>query len=103
MPDPAPASVLFITGGSGITPVMSMLRTLSRRDQIADIVHLHSAPTESDVLFAAELAELQRSHPGYRLRCRLPASTAASTCRGLTTRCPTGAIAIPGRAARREC
>ncbi len=70
MPDPAPASVLFITAGSGITPVMSMLRTLSRRDQITDIVHLHSAPTESDLMFAAELAELQRRHPGYRLRVR---------------------------------
>ena len=70
MPDPAPASVLFITAGSGITPVMSMLRTLVRRDQITDIVHLHSAPTESDVMFAAELAELQRSQPGYRLRLR---------------------------------
>jgi len=70
MPDPAPASVLFITAGSGITPVMSMLRTLSRRDQITDIVHLHSAPTESALMFAAELAELQRSHPGYRLRVR---------------------------------
>ena len=62
--------MLFLTAGSGITPVMSMLRTLSRRDQITDIVHLHSAPTESDVMFAAELAELQRSHPGYRLRVR---------------------------------
>jgi stearoyl-CoA 9-desaturase NADPH oxidoreductase len=71
MPDPSPASVLFLTGGSGITPVMSMLRTLSRRDQITDIVHLHSAPTQSDLLFAVELTELQRSHPGYRLRTRL--------------------------------
>jgi stearoyl-CoA 9-desaturase NADPH oxidoreductase len=70
MPDPAPASVLFITGGSGITPVMSMLRTLARRDQITDIVHLHSAPTESDVMFGAELAELERAHDGYRLRVR---------------------------------
>jgi stearoyl-CoA 9-desaturase NADPH oxidoreductase len=70
MPDPAPASVLFITGGSGITPVMSMLRTLTRREQVTDIVHLHSAPTESDVMFAAELAELGRSHQGYRLRLR---------------------------------
>lgn len=70
MPDPAPASVLFITGGSGITPVMSMLRTLVRRDQITDIVHLHSAPTESDVMFGAELAQLQRRHTGYRLRLR---------------------------------
>jgi stearoyl-CoA 9-desaturase NADPH oxidoreductase len=70
MPDPAPASVLFITAGSGITPVMSMLRTLVRRDQITDIVHLHSAPTESDVMFASELAELARSHDGYRMRLR---------------------------------
>ncbi len=71
LPDPAPESVLFLTGGSGITPVMSMLRTLARRDQITDIVHLHSAPTESDLMFAGELAELQRSQPGYRLRTRL--------------------------------
>lgn len=70
MPAPAPAKVLFITGGSGITPVMSMLRTLDRREQITDIVHLHSAPTESDVMFAAELAELGRRHDGYRLRLR---------------------------------
>ncbi|KUI45314.1 stearoyl-CoA 9-desaturase [Mycobacterium sp. IS-1590] len=70
MPDPAPAKVLFLTGGSGITPVMSMLRTLVRRDQITDIVHLHSAPTESDVMFAAELAELARAHGGYQLRLR---------------------------------
>jgi ferredoxin-NADP reductase len=62
--------VLFITGGSGITPVMSMLRTLVRRDQITDIVHLHSTPTESDMMFAAELAELQRGQTGYRLRVR---------------------------------
>jgi ferredoxin-NADP reductase len=70
MPDPVPGSVSFITGGSGITPVMSMLRTLVRREQITDIVHLHSAPTESDVMFGAELAELQRRHPGYQLRLR---------------------------------
>lgn len=70
LPDPAPAAVLFITGGSGITPVMSMLRTLVRRGQITDVIHLHSAPTESDVMFAAELAELQRTHEGYGLRLR---------------------------------
>ncbi|ORA28834.1 ferredoxin reductase [Mycobacterium aquaticum] len=70
MPDPAPASVLFLTAGSGITPVMSMLRTLVRRDQITDIIHVHSAPTEADVLFGAELAELHDAHPGYRLHLR---------------------------------
>ncbi|GAT12295.1 ferredoxin reductase [Mycolicibacterium novocastrense] len=70
MPDPAPPKVLFLTGGSGVTPVMSMLRTLARRDQITDIVHLHSAPTQSDVMFASELADLTRAHDGYRLRTR---------------------------------
>jgi ferredoxin-NADP reductase len=70
LPDPAPTSVLFLTGGSGITPVMSMLRTLTRRDQIGDIVHIHSAPTESDVMFATELAELARDHDTYRLTVR---------------------------------
>ncbi|MFL6083765.1 MAG: ferredoxin reductase [Mycobacterium sp.] len=70
MSDPAPASVLFVTGGSGITPVMSMLRTLTRRDQLTDVVHLHSAPMESDVMFRSELAELEGAHDGYRLRVR---------------------------------
>ncbi len=73
LPDPAPASLLFLTGGSGITPVMSMLRTLERREQLGGpghIVHIHSAPTQSDVMFAAELAELARAHEGYRLTVR---------------------------------
>jgi len=70
LPDPAPASMLFLTAGSGITPVMSMLRTLVRRDQVTDILHLHSAPTSADVLFAAELNQLTRTHPGYRLITR---------------------------------
>ncbi|VBA48716.1 NADPH oxidoreductase [Mycobacterium attenuatum] len=70
LPDPAPRSMLFVTAGSGITPVMSMLRTLVRRNQITDIAHLHSAPTEADVMFGAELAALTDDHPGYRLKVR---------------------------------
>jgi ferredoxin-NADP reductase len=73
MPDPAPASVLFLTAGSGITPVMSMLRTLAKRNGIGGsghVVHIHSAPTESDVLFASELAGLAAAHEGYRLSVR---------------------------------
>lgn len=53
LPDPAPHKVLFVTGGSGITPVMGMLRSgLHRLD---DVVVLHSDSTADDVLFAAEL------------------------------------------------
>lgn len=70
MPDPAPSSVLFLTAGSGITPVMSMLRTLAKRGQLTDVVHVHSAPTETDVIFGAELAELNAGQSGYALRLR---------------------------------
>lgn len=70
MPDPAPAQVLFLTAGSGITPIMSMLRTLQRRNQIHDVVHLHSAPSADDVMFAEELAGLGRDYEGYRLTVR---------------------------------
>lgn len=70
LPDPAPASVLFLTAGSGITPVMSMLRTLVRRGQLGDVAHVHSAPTEADVLFAEELSELTNRHSGYGLKLR---------------------------------
>ncbi len=70
LPDPAPPAILFITAGSGITPVMSMLRTLVGRDQLTDVVHLHSAPTADDVMFGAELDRLGRDHGGYRLRLR---------------------------------
>lgn len=70
LPDPPPAQVLFVTAGSGITPVMSMLRTLARRGDITDVVHLHSAPTADELLFADELTALAREHPGYRLLLR---------------------------------
>ena len=52
LPQSAPAKVLFITAGSGITPVVGMLR--SRLD-LADVTHVHCAPTADDVIFAREL------------------------------------------------
>ncbi len=70
LPDPAPPSILFLTAGSGITPVISMLRTMERRSQIADIRHVHSAPTADEVMFAGELDALGRRNPGYRLTVR---------------------------------
>lgn len=70
LPDPPPAAVLFVTAGSGITPIMSMLRTLARRGGVTDVVHLHSAPSAEESLFADELAALAREHRGYRLVLR---------------------------------
>jgi len=71
LPDPPPAKVLFITAGSGITPVMAMLRTLESRGQEADIAHIHSAPSPDAVIFHDELRVLEKSQPGYRLHLQL--------------------------------
>jgi ferredoxin-NADP reductase len=59
LPAQRPAKALFVTAGSGITPVMGMLRNhLHEQD---DVVVVHSAPTADDVIFGAELRELART------------------------------------------
>ncbi len=67
LPDPPPAKILFWTGGSGITPVMAMLRTLRRRNTMPDVVHIHSAPNRAQFIFADELGDMAAAHPGLRL------------------------------------
>jgi ferredoxin-NADP reductase len=67
LPDPPPAKVLFWTGGSGITPVMSMLRTLNRRGTMPDVVHIHSAPNRGQAIFRDERLALAQEHPSLRL------------------------------------
>lgn len=56
LPAARPSKVLFVTAGSGITPVMGMLR--SALEDLEDVVLVHSAPTPSDVIFAGELRQL---------------------------------------------
>lgn len=53
---PRPARTLFVTAGSGITPVMGMLR--SALPELGDVVVVHSARTPEAVVFGAELREL---------------------------------------------
>ncbi|WP_372728503.1 ferredoxin reductase [Nocardioides sp.] len=55
--DPMPGKLLMVTAGSGITPVIGMLRSLfSRAERVrADIVVLHSALSRSEVIFGDEL------------------------------------------------
>src|SRR5919112_3149443 len=67
LPDPPPEKLLFISAGSGITPIMAMLRKLDREDELNDAVHLHSAPTADDVIFGEQLRILERRHPGLKL------------------------------------
>lgn len=59
LPEDPPPRSLFVTAGSGITPVMGMLR--HRLDELDDVVVLHSAPTSDDVIFGDELRQLGRT------------------------------------------
>lgn len=67
LPDAQPVKPLFITAGSGITPVMSMLRSLIAQERLPDAVHLHYAPHTYDVIFGNELREMAARHPRYKL------------------------------------
>jgi stearoyl-CoA 9-desaturase NADPH oxidoreductase len=71
LPDPPPPKILFVSAGSGITPLMAMLRSLKARGQRPDIVHVHSAPSADAVIFHDELRELETTQPGYRLHLQL--------------------------------
>ena len=55
--EPMPAKLLLVTAGSGVTPVIGMLRNLfSKAAPLAtDIVLLHSALSRSEVIFGQEL------------------------------------------------
>jgi stearoyl-CoA 9-desaturase NADPH oxidoreductase len=67
LPDPLPDRLLFISAGSGITPIMSMLRSLHGQDAMDDVVHLHSARHPHEVIFGSELRALEDEHDGFRL------------------------------------
>lgn len=59
LPHPLPGKLLLVTGGSGITPVIGMLRNLFSRAERphVDIVLLHSALSQSEVIFGRELRQ----------------------------------------------
>ena len=67
LPDPPPRRMLFLVGGSGITPVMAMLRTLDRRRTMPDVVLHYSSPTPERMIFRDELADLEQRHDGLTI------------------------------------
>lgn len=63
----ADGPLLLVSGGSGITPVMSMLRGLADAHRYPDIVFLHAARTPADLVFRAELEYHARVTPNLRV------------------------------------
>jgi stearoyl-CoA 9-desaturase NADPH oxidoreductase len=69
--DPPPEKLLFISAGSGVTPIMSMLRHLDHYDELRDAVLLHSARHTDDVIFGPELRELANRRSAFHLHEQL--------------------------------
>jgi ferredoxin-NADP reductase len=95
LPDPPPARLLMVTAGSGITPVMGMLRTLARGPRVPgakgaapDVVLLHSAPTAEESLFRSELAVLVEALGWLRVEERHTRAAGRLTAEQIAALCP---------------
>ncbi len=67
LPASRPERLLLVSGGSGITPVLSMLRTLCDEGHSAPVTFLHYARDERSVTYRAELATIVQRHPNVRV------------------------------------
>jgi ferredoxin-NADP reductase len=88
LPDPPPRQLLFISAGSGITPIMSMLRNLDRDDALADVDHAPSARSADGVIFADQLRDLDSRWDGYRPHLRITSEAERFTPHELDQLCP---------------
>lgn len=60
LPAVRPRRILLISGGSGITPVMSMLRTLVAEQYAGKVAFVHYARNPEEACYRGELAEMPR-------------------------------------------
>jgi len=62
LPDVIPKKVLLLSAGSGITPMLSMLRFMVAEKTNNQIIFLHSARSEEDLIAREEIASLATAH-----------------------------------------
>lgn len=67
LPEQTPGRLLFIAAGSGITPLMSMLRFLAETANKSEIDCLYYARSPEDIIFHEQLETLCRSMKGLRI------------------------------------
>lgn len=63
LPRARPERLVLIAGGSGITPVMSMLRTLCDERHLGEVIFIRYATSPELALYEDELTELAARHP----------------------------------------
>ncbi len=67
LPQARPERLVLISGGSGVTPVLSMLRTLCDEGYSGEVAFLHYGRTAADWLYKAEVQALAADHKNVRV------------------------------------
>ncbi len=67
LPHPRPEKLLFISAGSGVTPIWSMLRNLAQDDALGDAKHVHCCVDSDDFIFGETLRSLHERSDAYEL------------------------------------
>ncbi|WP_017221534.1 hybrid-cluster NAD(P)-dependent oxidoreductase [Moritella dasanensis] len=73
------AKLLLVSAGCGITPVMSIAKTLLAQDSDADIEFLHCARDKDNVIFHAEMQTLIAQHRNFKVQLLLENSDGFAT------------------------
>jgi ferredoxin-NADP reductase len=88
LPGRLPDKLLFVSAGSGITPIMSMLRHLHRSGELGDAVLLHSAREADEVIFGDELRRYATRHADFGLHEQLTGDNGRMGPADLDRLCP---------------
>jgi ferredoxin-NADP reductase len=67
LPAELPSRLLLLSAGSGVTPVMSMLRQLMAAGSPCQVVFMHFARTPRDIIFRSVLERIAAAHADVRL------------------------------------
>ncbi|MEU6563882.1 ferredoxin reductase [Nocardia nova] len=92
MPAQRPEKVVLISGGSGITPVLSMLSTLVAEGYPGEVVFLHYARSPEDVPHRELLADIGRRFPNVDIVLGYPELGRSERLDGAPWTC----AAVPG-------
>jgi ferredoxin-NADP reductase len=66
LPTPMPAHLLLLAAGSGITPMMSQIRTLARRGMPTSVTLMYWEKTTANFNFARELQSIAHKHFNFK-------------------------------------
>ncbi len=92
LPEPHSERIVLISGGSGITPVLSMLRTLDAREHRGQVVFLHYARSPEMVPHRAELEQIAQRRPNFRIALGYPGTWPSEVLSGAPWSCAASPI-----------